>query len=77
MAFHQFFRRVAFLTRLESRRAPIYRKIDTLVMRPGAQLVPNDKPLPSKNESRAIRSPRTVFASGRVDTLRRRRVPIR
>jgi hypothetical protein len=73
MAFHQFFRRVAFLTRLESRRAPIYRKIDTLVMRPGA----NDKPLPSKNESRAIRSPRTVFASGRVDTLRRRSVPIR
>jgi hypothetical protein len=72
-AFHQFFRRVAFLTRLESRRALTHRKIDTLAMRAGA----NDKPLPSKNESHAIPSPRAVFASGFVDTLRRRRVPIR
>jgi hypothetical protein len=44
-----------------------------LAMRAGA----NDKTLPSKNESRAIPSPRAVFASGFVDTLRRRRVPIR
>src|SRR5260370_30542600 len=44
-AFHQFFRRVAFLTRLRLRRALTYRKIDAH-WRCGP--VPNDKPLPVK-----------------------------
>jgi hypothetical protein len=73
-AFHQFFRRVAFLTRLKSRRAPTYRKIDTH-WRCGAGA--NDKPLPVKERNACNSFPARGSPAVLVDPPRRRRVPIR